>query len=138
MDHGGRGHVLIINTDPAVLLPVHDLVEAAGYSVSLLSFLNHDLAEIKRVSPDLIVLDYRWTTDDSGWSLLQLLRLDPETAPIPIVLCTGAARELEALSDHLATVKVTGIIKPFLAESLLAAIAAGLAGVESCAVVTGA
>src|SRR5262245_40684597 len=123
--------VLIINTDPAVLLAVHDVIEAAGYQVSLLSHFNHDLLEIKRVSPDLIVLDYRWSGDDNGWSLLQLLRLDPETVAIPIILCTGAARELMDLLGHLTTVRVIGIVKPFVAETLLTAIAVALSEVES-------
>src|SRR5690349_2289613 len=72
-------HVLVINTDPSVLLAVHDLVAEAGYRVSLLSYYNHDLGDIKRLAPDLIVLDYKWSSDDNGWSLLQLMRLDPET-----------------------------------------------------------
>jgi len=52
-----------------------------------------------------------------------LLRLDPESVSIPILLCTGAAREVDALRDHLATLGVTGVLKPFRAEKLLAAIA---------------
>jgi CheY-like chemotaxis protein len=137
MNQVPQRHVLVIDTDPAVLLAVHDVLEWAGYRVSLLSHFNHDLIEVKRVSPDLIVLDYRWGSDDNGWSLLQLLRLDPETVDIPIVLCTGAVRELDALSDHLSTVKVTGVIKPFVASSLLAAIAEALAEVEPPVTVTG-
>jgi CheY-like chemotaxis protein len=136
MNQVPQRHVLVIDTDPAVLLAVHDVLEWAGYRVSLLSHFNHDLIEVKRVSPDLIVLDYRWGSDDNGWSLLQLLRLDPETVDIPIVLCTGAVRELEALNDHLSTVKVTGVIKPFVARSLLAAIAEALAEVEPPLTVT--
>jgi CheY-like chemotaxis protein len=127
-----RPRVLIINTDPAV----HDVVEAAGYQVSLLSHFNHDLLEIKRVSPDLIVLDYRWSGDDNGWSLLHLLLLAPGTVAIPLVLCTAAARELEDLNGHLTTVRVIGVVKPFAAGTLLAAIADALAGIESPVTVT--
>jgi CheY-like chemotaxis protein len=131
VDRMGSPHILIINTDPSVLLVVHDLVKEAGYAVSLLSYHNHDLDEIKRLSPDLIVLDYKWSGDDNGWSLLQLLRLDPETVSIPIVLCTGAAREVDALHDHLAAIGVRGVVKPFLAETLLTAITGATADMRS-------
>jgi CheY-like chemotaxis protein len=123
LDSKAPRHVLLINTDQSVLLVAHDLLQDAGYSVSLLSYHDHDLDEIKRLAPDVIVLDYRWAGDDNGWSLLHLLRLEPATVSIPIVLCTGAAREIDALRDHLATLGVTGVLKPFRAETLLAAIA---------------
>jgi CheY-like chemotaxis protein len=116
-------HVLVINTDQSVLLVVNDLLEDAGYFVSLLSYYDHDLDEIKRLAPDLIILDYRWSADDHGWSLLHLLRLDPETDSIPIVLCTAAAREVDDLQNHLDSLGVKAVLKPFLAATLLTAIA---------------
>jgi CheY-like chemotaxis protein len=115
--------VLAINTDQFALFVVNDILEEAGYFVSLLSYHDHDLDEIKRLAPNVIVLDYQWSGDDNGWSLLQLLRLDPRTASIPIVLCTGAAREADALRDHLGTVGIQVVLKPYLAETLLSAIA---------------
>src|SRR5215208_4441725 len=38
LDSMTQRHVLVINTDPSVLLVVHDLLQDAGYSVSLLSY----------------------------------------------------------------------------------------------------
>ena len=131
MDPTEPCHILIINTDPSVLLAVHDVVKEAGYLVSLLSYHNHDLDEIKRLSPDLIVLDYKWPGDDNGWSLLQLLRLDPETVSIPIVLCTGAAREVDGLEDHLTALGIRAALKPFLAQTLMAAIGDAMAGLDA-------
>jgi CheY-like chemotaxis protein len=116
-------HVLAINTDQLALLVVNDILEEAGYFVSLLSYRDHDLDEIKRLAPDVIVLDYQWPGDDNGWSLLQLLRLDPRTATIPILLCTGAAREAGSLREHLGRVGIQVVLKPYLAETLLSAIA---------------
>lgn len=116
-------HVLVINTDQSVLLVVHDVLQEEGYVVSLHAYHDHDLDEIKRLAPDIVVLDYKWSGDDNGWSLLQLLRLDPETVSIPVVLCTGAAREVDAMRNHLAGLRVTSVVKPFLAKTLLTAIA---------------
>ncbi len=47
------------------------------------SSVEHDLEDIKQLGPDLIVLDYRWTHEDTSGSLLQRLRLDPGTKDTP-------------------------------------------------------
>ena len=98
---GHRQHILAINNDPAILALFRDLLEEAGYQVSLQNCSDRDLAKIRALKPDLIVLDYMWATEDDSWSLLQMLRMDPATAAIPIVLCTGAVREVAALQPHL-------------------------------------
>jgi CheY-like chemotaxis protein len=119
-------HILAINNDLSVLALFSDLLEEEGYRVSTLAYAEKDLAEIKALAPDLIVLDYMWAGEDAGWSLLQLLRMDPGTAAIPIVLCTGAVREVEALGAHLAEMGVRVVLKPFNIDRLLDAITAAL------------
>src|SRR5688572_27721682 len=94
-------HVLAIDNDQSVLALFRTLLEEAGYRVSTRAYVDKEMAEIKALAPDLIVLDYMWSDEDAGWSLLQMLRMDRETAVVPIVLCTGAVREIEALQGHL-------------------------------------
>src|SRR5215212_10977613 len=93
---GHRSRILAINNDPAVLALFRDLLEEAGYQVSTQTYIDRGLAQIKALKPDLIILDYMWATEDASWSLLQMLRMDPATAAVPIVLCTGAVREVKA------------------------------------------
>ena len=119
-------HVLAINNDPSVLALFRDLLEEEGYLVSLHSYVDRDLAGVKELRPDLIVLDYMWANEDASWSLLQLLRMDRETAAIPIVLCTGAVREVEALSGHLTEMGVRVVLTPFNIDRLVEAIAEAL------------
>ena len=69
-----------------------------------------------------------WSSDDAGWSLLQMLRMDPRTANIPIVLCTGAVREVEALKARLDEMHVRVVLKPFNIDELAATIASELDG----------
>jgi CheY-like chemotaxis protein len=120
--NGHQPHILAINNDPAVLALFRDLLEEAGYQVSLQTYIDRDLAQIKVLKPDLIVLDYMWATEDASWSLLQMLRMDPATQAIPIVLCTGAVREVEALQSHLLDMGITVILKPFNIDQLVDAI----------------
>ena len=120
-------HVLAINNDPTVLALFRDLLEEEGYRVSLHSYVDRDLAEIVRLAPDLIVLDYMWAIEDASWSLLQMLQMDRRTAAIPIVLCTGAVREVEALEGHLTEMGIRVVLKPFNIDRLLAVLAEALA-----------
>ena len=125
---GRPPHVLAINNDQAVLALDRDLLEDEGHRVSTQTYFDKDLAAIKEMRPDLIVLDYMWANEDASWTLLQMLRMDPGTAPIPIVLCTAAAREVEALTGHLEDMGVRVVLKPFNIAHLVAVIAEALAG----------
>jgi CheY-like chemotaxis protein len=120
--NGYQPHILAINNDTAVLARFRDLLEEAGYRVSTQTYVDRDLAQIKLLKPDLIILDYMWANEDASWSLLQMLRMDPGTVDIPIVLCTGAVREVKALEEHLITMGVTVILKPFNIDHLVDAI----------------
>ena len=125
---GRRPHVLAINNDQAVLALYRDLLEDEGYRVSTQTYFDKDLAAIKEMRPELIVLDYMWANEDASWTLLQMLRMEPGTAGIPIVLCTGAASEVESLQAHLADMGVRVVLKPFNIDTLVAVVAEALAG----------
>lgn len=122
-----RPHVLAINDDASVLALFRDLLDDEGYRVSTQTYLDKDLAGVVALAPDLIIMDYMWSSDDKGWSYLQMLRMDPETTRIPIVLCTGAVREVEAMDAHLAEMAVRVVLKPFNIDHLVDTVRAALA-----------
>jgi len=119
---GHRPQILAINNDPAVLALFRDLLEEAGYHVATQTYVDRDVVQIKALKPDLIILDYMWANEDASWSLLQMLRMDPATAAVPIVLCTGAVHEVKALEEHLVSMGVTVVLKPFNIDQLVDAI----------------
>ena len=120
-------HILALNNEPAVLDLFRDLLGEEGYRVTTQRYADKDLDAIVGLKPDLIVLDYMWPEEDGGWSLLQMLRMDPRTAAVPIVLCTGAKQKAEDLGAHLREMGVRVVLKPFRIEALLDAVAEGLA-----------
>ncbi|HEV2107761.1 MAG TPA: response regulator [Thermomicrobiales bacterium] len=115
-------HILAMNNAQEVLDLFQELLEEEGYRVTTQPYLSRDLDEIKSMKPDLIVLDYMWSTDDAGWSLLQMLRMDAATKTIPIVLCTGAVAQVKELEPHLAEMGIRVVLKPFDLDHLLGAI----------------
>jgi len=125
--NGQQPHILAVSHFPDLLELWRDLLTEEGYRVTTQSHLERDLAEVNRLSPDLVMIDSMWGTTDDNWSLLQLLRLNPPTASTPIVLCTGAVREAVALAEHLREMRIDVVLKPFDIERLLSVIAVALA-----------
>ncbi|MDP9470998.1 MAG: response regulator [Chloroflexota bacterium] len=115
-------HILAIDNDPSVLALFRDLLEEEGFRVSTQPYVDRDLDGIKQLCPDVIILDYMWANEDASWSLLQMLRMDRGTQDIPIILCTGAVQEVEALTDHLVQMGVRVVLKPFNIDQLRAMI----------------
>jgi CheY-like chemotaxis protein len=115
-------HVLTINNSEDVLTLFRELLGEEGFRVSTQAYALKNLDEVKRLAPDCIILDYMWAEEDSGWSMLQMLRMDRRTKQIPIVLCTGAVREVEAMEGHLADMGIRVVLKPFDIDHLVATV----------------
>lgn len=113
-------HILAINDSLDILALYRALLEDEGYRVSLRAL--PDLDEVKRVAPDLVVLDFAFGGEHLGLELLQGLRMDRATAPIPVVVCSAALEAVRQMEGHLLA-KGTGLVlKPFDADELLAEI----------------
>jgi DNA-binding response OmpR family regulator len=114
--------ILVINDDQEILTLFEEILREAGYQVLLYSAAIRDLSEIERLAPDLIIIDYLIGREDSGWQLLQKLKLRRATAGIPIVVCTAATKLLLETSGYLLSKRVVALPKPFDIDELLAAI----------------
>jgi len=110
---GQQPHVLCINHAPEILYLLRDLLEDEGFRVSTLTTVERDLDAIVALAPDLITIDYMWTTSDNEWTYLTMLRMDPRTRHIPVILCTGAVNQVRDLEQHLTMMGITVVLKPF-------------------------
>lgn len=118
-------HVLAINDDSAILQLFEDILSEEGYRVSLDSFSrqNEDIhTHIRDLKPDVILMDFVIGQENKGWQLLQLTQMDRTIKHIPVVICTGAVRQVEELSSHLEALNIGVVIKPFDIDNLLLAI----------------
>jgi len=112
-------HILVVNDTQEILDLFRDILEEEGHRVSLYSYAIHDLAEIKQIAPDLIILDFIIGGEDTGWQLLQKLRMDRRTMAIPVIVCTAAVRLVQDLEGHLRSKNVAVVLKPFDIDDLV-------------------
>jgi CheY-like chemotaxis protein len=96
---------------------IGNALTAAGYKTAFASDGDEVVAKAKQVRPNAILLDVMMQRLD-GFALCRLLRADPETAKIPIVMVSSKATAADVFwgkkqgaSDYLA--------KPFSNETLL-------------------
>jgi len=119
-DAGDRPTIAVINDDSDFLDLMHDLLEESeGYRVLVCKEGNHAYAFVKELVPDLVILDIRIGHQESGWTILELLTLDPRTRPIPVIVCSAAITDLQAHQPMLDALGVEVLAKPFDLEMLL-------------------
>jgi CheY-like chemotaxis protein len=119
-----RAHVLVINNNQAMIDLICDLLKAEGYRVTH-SIETMELARLRTIAPDVIVQDVVFEgKSEAGWQLLAMVRLDPELARIPLVLCTGAVETVsnQIMAENLNRHGVRVLIKPFDLDELLSAL----------------
>ena len=118
-------HIFVINDTVAILELFIALLEDEGYRVTTDMFSVEGSMLLNRVKadrPDLLVLDFVIQDEGKGWQFLQLLKMDPETRDIPVIVCTAAAKMVEELQPHLDNMGVGVVLKPFDIDHLLAQI----------------
>src|SRR6185503_108863 len=98
--------IMVINNSDNILAMFRKILEAEGYEVFLQLFLNSDLRDVRRIKPDLIILDYYVGREGVGWEFLQLLKMDDSTSDIPVLLCTTAIKLVQEIGAYLATKQV--------------------------------
>lgn len=135
MAGSSKKHLLVVNDTPAILQVFRDLFEDEGFRVTLDRFSSFDSGtkyeEIKTLRPDVIILDFLIGGEPLGWQLLQLLRMDRETAKIPVVICTAAVRQVADMESHLLTLRVQVVLKPFEIDDMIAAVHQAMRDMDS-------
>ncbi len=84
--------VLLVEDEKNVILGVRTCLDAVGYDVVIAEDGEEGLNAVRREPPDLILLDLLLPKLD-GFEVLKVLKSDPETAKIPVIVLTAKAEE---------------------------------------------
>lgn len=121
---GRQPHILIVNDTQEILDLLQELLEEEGYRVTT-SVALLDLHKVKALAPDLIIQDLLFEhMQELGWKFLTLVRLDPELAELPLILCTAAVQTIKDpdMAAQLERLRVRVVLKPFNLDDLLTAV----------------
>ncbi len=86
--------ILVVDDEPEAVELVEFNLQQAGYAVSTAADGAEALAQARKLQPNLIVLDLMLPELD-GLEVCKVLRRDPATASIPIIMLTAKATEID-------------------------------------------
>ena len=100
------------------------LLYAEGYRVVTAASLGQARVELAMRRPDLVISEVR-LADAPPFAVVELLATTAKTCDLPVVLCTGAVREVERAAADLTHRGVTAVLKPFDIDDVVAAVQRG-------------
>jgi CheY-like chemotaxis protein len=109
-------HAFVVEDDPDFRELARDLLERAGWTVDAAEDGFAALSQIRRVIPDLILLDLHMPNLD-GTGVLSLLRSTEVGRQIPVLVMTGAH-----VDDEVRELASAVLVKPFARADLLRAV----------------
>lgn len=122
-----KATVFVANDDLAFLELMQELLHDEGYEVVTLHASDETYREVKRAAPDVVILDMTLEHPDSGWLVLQMLKLDPETTKTPVIVCSADVLLLREREEQIVAMGCYVVEKPFNLETLLSTLSEALA-----------
>ncbi len=110
--------VLIADDEPNIVLSLEYLMKRQGYEVHIARDGEEALGLLRRVKPDLVLLDVMMP-GRSGYEVCQAIRADPLLAGMRIVMLTAKGRDTE-VAKGLAVGADAYVTKPFSTKELVA------------------
>jgi len=109
--------ILVVDDEDDILNFLELVLQEKGYEVLTAGGGQEALTQAQMAKPDLVLLDIMMPQMD-GWEVLKLLRVDDETANVPVAMLsarTDAQDRVQGLQEGA----VDYIFKPFSLEDLL-------------------
>jgi DNA-binding response OmpR family regulator len=117
-----RKKILVVEDDPDLVELLSFNLRGCGFVVSSASDGLDALKKARSVIPDLILLDLMLPELD-GFGVCEILRREPETAKIPIIMVTAMSSQFARLAGLEAGAN-DYITKPFSPKQLIARVQA--------------
>src|SRR5512135_2015995 len=112
-----RSKILVVDDEPEAVELVEFNLKQAGFSVTTAADGAEALNKARATPPDLIVLDLM-LPEISGLEVCKMLRRDPATSALPIIMLTAKAAEIDRVLG-LELGADDYITKPFSPRELL-------------------
>ena len=114
----GKRNVVCIEDEPEMIDLIRLILGRRGFELTGANGGRDGLEAIRRVRPDLVLLDLMMP-DMDGWEVYQQIKADPALRGIPVIVVTAKAQSIDkVLGLHIAKVD-DYITKPFGPQELL-------------------
>jgi CheY-like chemotaxis protein len=110
--------IAVVNDDAEFLSLMAEVMRDEGHEVIVCHEGGQAFGVVKRELPDIVFIDIRMEAPDAGWTISELLTLDPQTAGIPIVVCSANLNGLRDKRDWLTAHSIGTLPKPFDLDDL--------------------
>jgi len=118
--------IAVVNDDTVFLEMMAAVLAEQGWDAQIYREQGNAFAQLQQDPPDLIILDIRMETPESGWTLLELFTLDQHLCTIPVIVCSAALLDLRAHEDWLSRNGIAVLPKPFNISQLYDEVEAAL------------
>lgn len=112
-----KSKVLVVDDEPEAVELVEFNLKGAGYDVTTASDGAEALNKARRIQPNLVILDVMMPEID-GMEVCKLMRRDPATSGIPIIMLTAKASEVDRVLG-LELGADDYVVKPFSPRELV-------------------
>jgi two-component system response regulator VicR len=113
-----RKKVVCIEDEPEMIDLVKLILGRKGYELTGAVGGREGLDAVRRIKPDLVLLDLMMP-DMDGWEVYQQMKADEELKTIPVIVVTAKAQSIDkVLGLHIAKVD-DYVTKPFGPQELL-------------------
>ena len=124
-----QANILLVEDDAQTQNLIRQILETEGYKVRVAPSIFRAQGEVKRLVPDLVILDRR-LPDGDGIAFCRQIKAAAETSGLPILFLTAKG----SISDRVLGLKLGGddyLVKPFQCDELLARVEALFRRVKS-------
>ena len=113
-----KKRVVCVEDEPEIIDLIRLILGRKGFDLTGATGGLEGLEAIRRVKPDLVLLDLMMP-DMDGWEVYQQMKADPELKNIPVIVVTAKAQSIDKiLGLHIAKVD-DYVTKPFGPQELL-------------------
>jgi DNA-binding response OmpR family regulator len=82
-------HVAVMIDDVVLRTLLCETIELNGFEPTIVFPSDRAIEELRESAADALILDVRLKEQEPGWSLLHLVRRDPTTADLAVILLTA-------------------------------------------------
>ncbi len=122
-----KKRVVCVEDEPEIIDLIRLILGRKGFDLTGATGGLEGLEAIRRIKPDLVLLDLMMP-DMDGWEVYQQMKADPDLKHIPVIVVTAKAQSIDKiLGLHIAKVD-DYVTKPFGPQELLQSVERVLGG----------